>query len=143
MTCSTCDCASRRAPPATPRGRSVAAGTSVAPLQAALEGCRDGLDSGDAYRIAGDSTRFHEVVVELTANALMRSVMRSVSGRMMWLFFMTRELDPLDAHHGHEELLAAIESGNERVAEAVAYTHIERDRLDSMRALHHSHDIRD
>jgi DNA-binding GntR family transcriptional regulator len=123
--------------------RQVAAGASVAPLQAALGCSRDGLGTGDAYRIAGDSTRFHEVVVELTDNALMRSVMRSVSGRMMWLFFMTQELDPLDAHHGHEELLAAIESGNERVAEAVAYTHIERDRLDSMRALRDSRDIPD
>ncbi|MEN3264326.1 MAG: hypothetical protein V7646_1220, partial [Pseudonocardia sp.] len=37
----------------------------------------------------------------------------------------------------------AIESGNERVAEAVAYTHIERDRLDSMRTLRNSRDILD
>jgi len=123
--------------------RRIAAGASIAPLQAALGSARRSLDSGDAYRIAGDSTRFHEVVVELTDNALMRAVMRSLSGRMMWLFFMTQELDPLHAHNGHQELLAAIESGDERVAEAVAYTHIERHRLDSMRALRASSDIRE
>jgi DNA-binding GntR family transcriptional regulator len=121
----------------------IAAGASIAPLQLALEHSRTGLSSGDAYRIAGDSTRFHEVVVELTDNELMRSVMRSVSGRMMWLFYMTSELDPIDALHGHEELLEAIASGNERVAESVAYTHIERDRLDSLRALRETRGIRD
>jgi DNA-binding GntR family transcriptional regulator len=65
----------------------------------------------------------------------MRSLMRSVSGRMMWLFFLTSELDPVDALAGHQELFEAIRSGNERVAEAVAYTHIESDRLESLTAL--------
>lgn len=115
--------------------RQVAAGASVAPLREVLERSRDGLASGDPYRIAADSTRFHEVVVELTDNELMGSLMRSVAGRMMWLFFMTSELDPMDAYDGHRELLEAIDSGNERVAESVAYTHIERDRLESLRAL--------
>ena len=40
--------------------------------------------SGDTYRVAQDSTHFHEVIVELADNTLMRSVMRSLSGRMMW-----------------------------------------------------------
>jgi DNA-binding GntR family transcriptional regulator len=61
----------------------------------------------------------------------------------MWLFYLTSELDPVDALHGHEELLAAIGSGNERVAESVAYTHIERDRLDSLSALRRVRGIRD
>jgi DNA-binding GntR family transcriptional regulator len=121
----------------------VAAGASIAPLELALERSRAGLDSGDAYRVAGDSTRFHEVIVELTDNALMHSVMRSVSARTMWLFYMTSELDQIDALHGHEELLAAIGSGNERVAESVAYTHIERDRLESLAALRRTRGIRD
>jgi DNA-binding GntR family transcriptional regulator len=65
----------------------------------------------------------------------MRSVMRSVTGRMMWLFYLTSELNPDDALDGHEELLRAVESGNERVAESIAYAHIERDRDESMRVL--------
>ncbi|MFD1522028.1 GntR family transcriptional regulator [Pseudonocardia yunnanensis] len=123
--------------------RRIADGASIAPLRAALETARGSLNSGDAYRIADDSTRFHEGIVDLTDNALMRAVMRSLAGRMMWLFFMTHEPGPLHAHNGHEELLAAIESGDERVAEAVAYTHIEHHRIDSMRALRASSDIRD
>ena len=123
--------------------RQLAAGTSIAPLQAALDRCREGLTSGDAYRIAADSTWFHEVVVDLSENELMRSVTRSVSGRMMWLFYMTSELDPVEAWHGHQELLEAIRSGNERVAESVAYTHIERDRLESVRVLREHRGITD
>jgi DNA-binding GntR family transcriptional regulator len=123
--------------------RQVAAGGSVAPLRAALARSRQGLSTGDSYRVAGDSTQFHETMVELTENALMRSVMRSVSGRMMWLFYMTSELDPLDALDDHEELVDAIASGNERLAESVSYTHIERDRTESMRILRTRHGIQD
>jgi DNA-binding GntR family transcriptional regulator len=115
--------------------RQVAGGASPGPLEAALRQSRRGVASRDAYRIARDSTTFHEVIVDLTDNALMVSLMRSVSGRMMWLFFLTSELDPVDALAGHQELYSAIASGNERVAEAVAYTHIESDRLESLAAL--------
>lgn len=115
--------------------REVAAGVSTEPLRGAFEQSRRAVAERDSYRIARDSTAFHEIIVDLTDNALMRSVMRSVSGRMMWLFFMTSELDPVDALAGHEELLKAIASGNERVAESVAYTHIESDRLESLAAL--------
>jgi DNA-binding GntR family transcriptional regulator len=121
----------------------IATGVSVQPLHDALERSRQGVTTRDTYRIAGDSTHFHETVVDLTGNALMESVMRSVSGRMMWLFYMTSELDPVDALAGHEELLEAIDSGNERVAEAVAYTHIERDRAESMRVLEERRGIQD
>jgi DNA-binding GntR family transcriptional regulator len=115
--------------------RQAGGGSSVAPLEKALNDSRESVASQDAYRIARDSTTFHEVIVDLTDNALMRSLMRSVSGRMMWLFFMTSELDPGDALSGHQELVTSIRSGNERVAEAVAYTHIESDRLESLAAL--------
>jgi len=115
----------------------VAAGASTAALSDALQRSRKGVLSGDTYRVAQDSTHFHEVIVELADNTLMRSVMRSLSGRMMWLFFLTSELDPVDALHGHQELLEAIATGNPRLAEAVAYAHIESDRVESLRAMPH------
>ncbi|RZS89712.1 GntR family transcriptional regulator [Motilibacter rhizosphaerae] len=116
--------------------RQVALGASPAVLGEALRSSQEGVGQGDAYRIAADSARFHETIVEMTDNALMRSVMRSVAGRMQWLFYLTSQLDPGDALHGHQELYEAVSSGNERVAEAVAYAHIERDRLESLRVLH-------
>jgi DNA-binding GntR family transcriptional regulator len=115
--------------------RAVAAGADTTQLDLALQRAHEGVDSGDDYRIAEDSTWFHEVIVDMTDNALMRSIMRSVSGRMMWLFFMTSLLDQSDAHSGHEEIAGAIRSGHERFAESIAYGHIERDRDDSVRVL--------
>jgi DNA-binding GntR family transcriptional regulator len=110
-------------------------GASMEPLRAALESSREGVASGDAYRIAADSAMFHDTIVQLTGNALMQDVMHSVSGRMMWLFYLTSELDPVAALNEHEELVSVIESGNERLAEAAAYAHIEHDRDESMRVL--------
>ncbi len=123
--------------------RQVGQGQSINSLYAALDRSRAGVTTRDGYRIAGDSTLFHETIVELTGNALMRSVMRSVSGRMMWLFYMTSDLNPIDALAGHEELLEAIESGNERLAESIGYAHIERDRAESMQVLVERRGIRD
>jgi DNA-binding GntR family transcriptional regulator len=62
--------------------------------------------------------------------------MRSVSGRVQWLFYLTSALDVHDAFHDHVELAAAIARGDERMAEALAYSHIERDRTPSFAVLH-------
>jgi DNA-binding GntR family transcriptional regulator len=110
-------------------------GVSIAPLEAALANSREGLATGEPYRIAGDSAQFHGTIVQLTGNGLMQSIMESVLGRMMWLFFLTSELDSAAALSDHAELLGAIESGNEGLAESIAYAHIERDRDESMRVL--------
>ncbi|PZF65052.1 GntR family transcriptional regulator [Curtobacterium sp. MCBD17_013] len=116
--------------------RAVAGGASVDALHEALEHSHAVVDDGDPYAIAAASTRFHEVIVEMTGNTLMQASMRSVSGRVQWLFYLTSELDVHDAFHDHVELAAAIERGDERMAEALAYSHIERDRMPSIAALH-------
>ena len=58
-----------------------------------------------------------------------------MTGRMLWLFYLKSQLDADDAFEDHVTLRDAIASDNERVAEAVAYAHIERDRLPSFTAL--------
>jgi DNA-binding GntR family transcriptional regulator len=116
--------------------RAVSRGTAVEELQEALEYSHAVVDEGDAYRIAAASTRFHEVIVEMTGNTLMQAAMRSVSGRVQWLFYLTSALDVHDAFHDHVELAAAISRGDERMAEALAYSHIERDRTPSFSVLH-------
>ncbi len=65
----------------------------------------------------------------------MQASMRSVSGRVQWLFFLTSDLDVHDAFHDHVELVAAIARGDERMAEALAFAHIERDREPSFAVL--------
>jgi DNA-binding GntR family transcriptional regulator len=116
--------------------RQVAAGAPMESLDAALHLSQDVVHAGDPYRIAQSSTWFHEAIVDLADNALMKSLMRSVSGRMLWLFYLTSQLDADDAFDDHVTLTEAIRSGNERVAESVAYMHIERDRIPSFTALH-------
>jgi DNA-binding GntR family transcriptional regulator len=115
--------------------RQVSQGRSLQPLTDALARSREVVEGGDLYEIAQASTSLHEVIVDLSDNDLMKSLMRSVSGRMLWLFYLTSQLDAEDAYEDHVRLRDAIASGNDRVAESVAYTHIERDRIPSLVSL--------
>ena len=115
--------------------RQVLLGTSLEPLQAALDSAHHVVEERDAYAIAQASTAFHEAVVSTAANDLMMKMMRTISGRMTWLFYLTSGLPADDAYADHVALRDAIASGNERVAESVAYAHIERDRLPSFTAM--------
>jgi DNA-binding GntR family transcriptional regulator len=115
--------------------RRVAAGGSLAPLDTTLDTARQLVPAAQPLDIAEASTRFHEAIVAVADNKLMESVMRLVSGRMMWLFYLTSSLDPEQALQEHIQLRDAIASGKERVAESLAYAHIEHDREPTFRAL--------
>lgn len=116
--------------------RAIGRGASAARIERALEHSHAVVDEGDAYRIAEASTLLHESIVEATGNALIQASMRSVSGRVQWLFHLTSDLDVHDAFHDHVELVTAIARGDERMAEALAFAHIERDREPSFSVLH-------
>jgi DNA-binding GntR family transcriptional regulator len=118
--------------------RQVARGASLTRLDSALAEAHRVVEGRDNYAIARASTAYHEAIVETTGNDLMQKMMRTISGRMMWLFYLTSGLPVEDAYGDHVALRNAIASGNERVAEAVAYAHIERDRLPSFIAMHSS-----
>ncbi|WP_375388349.1 GntR family transcriptional regulator [uncultured Amnibacterium sp.] len=115
--------------------RQVSAGASLTRLDTALDDAHHVVDERDAYAIARASTAYHEAIVETAANDLMLKMMRTISGRMTWLFHLTSGLSADDAYDDHVALRDAIASGNERVAESVAYAHIERDRLPSFAAM--------
>jgi DNA-binding GntR family transcriptional regulator len=112
--------------------RKVAQGASMANLAAVLHSSEEVVRTGEDLRIAESSTLFHLRVVDLTGNGLMMSLMRTVSHRMSWLFYLTSQRDAQKACDEHHELFDAIASGNEEVARAVAYTHIERGREPSL-----------
>jgi len=109
--------------------REVARGGPLDSLNDALDQAQRTVAGGDAYAIAKTSTAFHEAVIETARNELMTALMKNISGRITWLFFLTSGLPADEAFHDHVLLRDAIASGNERVAESVAYAHIERDRL--------------
>ncbi|MET0475130.1 MAG: GntR family transcriptional regulator [Mycobacterium sp.] len=116
--------------------RQVSLGGPMESLNHALDEAQRTVARGDAYAIARTSTAFHEAVIETSSNALMIRLMQTISGRITWLFFLTSGLPADEAFHDHVLLRDAIASGNERVAESVAYAHIERDRqptFDAMR----------
>jgi DNA-binding GntR family transcriptional regulator len=115
--------------------RQVAEGQSMVQLDDALAHSQRVVLHQDPYEIAQSSTWYHEAIVDTADNELMSQLMRTISGRMMWLFFLTSELDVEDAFEDHVTLRDAIASGNERVAESIAYAHIERDRVPSFEAL--------
>lgn len=115
--------------------REVAGGGAMDALDHAVANAHRVVEAGDAYAIAQCSTAFHEAVVEATSNDLMIRLMGAISGRITWLFYLTSGLPAEAAFEEHVLLRDAIASGNERVAESVAYAHIERDRRPTFEAM--------
>jgi DNA-binding GntR family transcriptional regulator len=115
--------------------RQVARGGSMDALNVALKEAQRVVEAGDAYAIARSSTAFHEAVVETSKNDLMVRLIQTISGRITWLFYLTSGLPAEEAFHDHVLLRDAIASGNDRVAESVAYAHIERDRQPTFEAM--------
>jgi Transcriptional regulators len=112
--------------------REVRGGASTAKLLASLAESDARAHLGDSLSIAEGSTQFHLDAVELSGNELLLSLMRTISHEMVWLFYLTSGRDSQTACDEHHELVDAICSGNEEVARAVAYTHIERGRKPSL-----------
>jgi DNA-binding GntR family transcriptional regulator len=115
--------------------RQIARGGSMDALNVALKEAQRMVEASDAYAIARSSTAFHEAVVETSTNDLMVRLMQTISGRITWLFYLTSGLPAEEAFHDHVLLRDAIASGNDRVAESVAYAHIERDRQPTFEAM--------
>lgn len=121
--------------------RNAAAGRPIDLLDEALAASRQAVASGDPYAIAGASTAYHEAVVALADNDLLLRMMRTISGRITWLFYLSSGLPADDAFHEHVALRDAIASGNERLAESVAYAHIEHDRRPTFAAMGMAADV--
>ncbi|OOP63143.1 hypothetical protein BMF89_07610 [Arthrobacter sp. SRS-W-1-2016] len=115
--------------------KAAAAGATLQPLVEAIDAEHRALDSEDWLEVAETSTVVHEAIVEVAGSALLTSLMRQVSGRMTWLFYLTSARDQRQQSDEHHGLLEAIRSGNDRLAEAIAFTHIEKGRTPSIRLM--------
>ncbi|PPI27134.1 GntR family transcriptional regulator [Rathayibacter sp. AY1B5] len=113
----------------------VASGASPAALHEAIAAEHRALDSEDWLLVAETSTIVHEAIAEIAASALLASLMRAVSGRMTWLFYLTSARDQHQQSEEHQGLLEAILAGNDRLAESIAFTHIEKGRAPSLRLM--------
>ncbi|WP_168217840.1 GntR family transcriptional regulator [Occultella kanbiaonis] len=112
-------------------------GAALDRMDLVLQESETEMSRGDDLGFAEANVTFHMALVAASGNSLMTSLMRSISSRMAWLFMLTAQRDHETACREHRELLAAVRSGNERLAESAAYTHIEVGREPSLLALRH------
>jgi DNA-binding GntR family transcriptional regulator len=104
-------------------------GADAAHLAAAIEVAHGAVSTGDRLQIAEAHAHFHDAIVTLADSGLLSSLMRVVLGRMTWMFFLTGSArDAGVQSHEHDELLAAIQGGHDRLAESIAFSHIEKGR---------------
>ncbi|WP_420099885.1 GntR family transcriptional regulator [Corynebacterium sp.] len=105
--------------------RRVADGADGTAVRDALDDAASALSRGDDESFHDCSSRFHDAVEELAANPLLDYVMSSIRERSARLNVVNIGSHGAARHGEHAQLAEAILSGNERLAEAVAYTHVE------------------
>lgn len=118
--------------------RRVAEGKPMDFLDEAMRRSDAVMQSGDELTFAESNADFHGSMVTMAGNDLMDSLMRAVTGRMAWLFYLTARRDAATACREHHAIVEAIRAGNERLAEALTYAHIEAGRepsFDAMRTM--------
>ncbi|SEE18984.1 GntR family transcriptional regulator [Ruania alba] len=115
--------------------RSTADGVSLENLEDALRSSEIQMRRRDELGFAQANASFHAALVEASRNPLMTKLMGSLTSRMTWLFLLTSQRDHQTACREHHELIEAISSGNERLAEAATYAHIEAGRAPTIEAM--------
>jgi DNA-binding GntR family transcriptional regulator len=113
----------------------VAAGAPTHALLQAQVVSETALASADPLAMAEANAHFHQTLVDTAQNRLMSNLMSAISGRMAWLFYLTRQRDFALACQEHAAITDVILSGNARLAEAEIYSHIEAGRAPSLHAL--------
>lgn len=107
-------------------------GEGLARLEARLHAARAATHEGDRASIAAANAGFHADIVELAANPLLTSMMGPLAARTHWLFRLTAQRDPARQCAEHEELYAAIASGDADRAAALALEHVADGRAESL-----------
>jgi DNA-binding GntR family transcriptional regulator len=99
-----------------------AAPEALAELAGLLRAAALATGAGDAEAITDVNTRFHDRILALAGNSLLRSVMEPVDGRLHWLTRQNEEWPQLLTEH--RELYEAIASGDPARARAHALRHV-------------------
>lgn len=105
----------------------------LARIAAVVEDGRRAVEAGDHSWAGTANTAFHETLLDLTGNPSLRAVLAPVTGRLRWLFRQTTDHERVQAEH--EQLYAALRSGDAELAAAVAVAHVRASRhmvLDAM-----------
>jgi DNA-binding GntR family transcriptional regulator len=93
-------------------------------LSVQLDAARAATEGQDRPGIAAANAGFHRIIVELSANPLLESVLRPLESRTQWLFHLTKDRDPGQQCQEHEEILAAIAAHDPDRAAESAFHHV-------------------
>lgn len=106
-------------------------------LERAVARAEQRLPSADQQPLgqAAVNCSVHLALVAAAGNELMDTVMRAVGGRMLWLFYLTSGRDLHVQSDEHARIVEALRAGDERLAEALTYAHIEIGREPTLQVL--------
>ncbi|GGK36981.1 GntR family transcriptional regulator [Nocardia camponoti] len=104
----------------------------LAALREQLTAARSATARADQSAIAAANARFHSVIVEISGNPLLQSLLRPLESRVRWLFHLTKERDPGTQCDEHEALYAAIAANDPDAAAEIAYGHVRSGREPSL-----------
>lgn len=97
---------------------------AIARLKAVQDKARSATDAGELDVLAACNTEFHQCVVETGRNEYLSLLVAPMARRTQWVFRASAALRAPHSWTEHEELLRAIERGDEEYAEAVARAHV-------------------
>ncbi|SNS49686.1 GntR family transcriptional regulator [Rhodococcoides kyotonense] len=97
---------------------------ALAALAAQLDAARAATAADDKPAIAAANAKFHSMIVEMSANPLLESLLRPLEARVQWLFHLTKDRDPGQQCLEHEHLYAAIADRDPERAAASAFSHV-------------------
>jgi DNA-binding GntR family transcriptional regulator len=113
-------------------------GDSMKELKDSLAASEAELHTDDPLRVSIANAKFHQDLVNCADNELLSGLMNAVAGRMTWLFYLTARRDPIVACAEHRAITEAVSEGNDELAKALMFAHIEAGRrpsFDSMELL--------
>ncbi|MFC8179461.1 MULTISPECIES: GntR family transcriptional regulator [Nocardiaceae] len=106
---------------------------SLAALASQLDAARAATKADDKPAIAAANAKFHSMIVDMSANPLLESLLRPLEARVQWLFHLTKDRDPGQQCLEHEHLYAAIAGRDPDRAAASAFSHVHSGREMSLR----------
>lgn len=107
----------------------------IARIEDCLRRARQAVSAKSDRDIAATNAEFHALVVDLSGNSLLRTMMRPINGRVRWLFRLTASRDPRVACRAHQGLFKAIRNGEVELAGKLAFEHVATGRRPSIEIL--------
>ena len=97
-------------------------------LRSRIKAARVALAKGDDREVVRANAAFHEAVIDVADNELLRSVMVPLNDKIRWVFgaYLARPLDQLVAEHA--ALYELIVSGDSEAIRKAAYVHVREGR---------------